>query len=391
MKRILCFLMCAVLCLTMLVSCGDDTPEGYELASDPERDGYYLYVPEGWTYSHANGLTTAYLSSLNTASVTAAYATLTEETLADYWVSTKARLAEDFGDLAVVKELGDPTTVGAGNYITYEVEYTGSYTGLRYRFHQYLILTGTALSDGLLVVTFTGADEENEISGLTDFSSSWENVKGMMEHFKLASGKQAPAADLGVADENAPDGYKRANRFEYLGMDVFVPEAWRVTLSDGFIGVEIAEGATLGVTNLNLSAGVGGTRTSLQERMEHYGLTYDNGQYFTLIDYWNLLCKEYADYYAEGSFQVLEAPTLKAEGENEKTPATKLGSSTYYAFTFAGVKYGVEYRVTLLVYRETDTQEAFRIMTYTTAADTDGTLHAQYLPDVLAVLERVTY
>lgn len=389
MKRFLYVAACLVLCLVMLCACGDDTPKGYELASDPERDGYYLYVPDGWSFSHADGVTTAYLSSLNTANVTAAYVDTDAASVADYWVTCKARLSEDFADFDPVKDVGDHTNVGEGSYIAYEVEYTGSHAGLKYRFHQYFVLCGTLPRDGLLVITYTGADEKNEISGLTDFSATWDSVKGMMQHLRFGTGVQAPTEDLGLADEAAPEGFKRANRFEYLGMDVYVPEAWRVTLSDGYIGVQIEEGATLGVTNLNLSAGVGGTRTSLDERMEHYGLTYDNGQYFTLVDYWNLLKKEYADYYADGTFQVMSEPALK--GEEGTSPAEQLGESTYYAFSFVGVKYGVNYRVTLFVYRETGTQDTFRTMTYTTYGENAGALHTRYLDTVKRVLEEITY
>ncbi len=397
MKRKLCGLLaCLMICLLCFTACGDDeTPEGYELACDPDVTGYCLYVPQGWNYDYAGGVTTAYLSSLNTANLTVAYAVDPEtDSIADYWVACEEELREDFADYQLITPPTD-YRIGGGMpgktpYAGYYVEYRGSFGTLTYRFRQYFVLLGEALTDGLCVLTYTAADTSTVEGETDDFTNSVDEVQDIVSFFRLTSRPGAVTTDQAVLDDkNAPDGWKRANRFEYLGMDVYVPKAWAVQLSDGYISITPGKGAGIGIYNVNLTTSVGGDRNTLTERMEYYGLEYhDSEKGFTLIDYWELLKKEYEDYFADGTFRVLsEEPVW--EGDN-KTEPNKVGDTSYYAFTFSGEKYGESYRVTLYIFRETnDRKNVFRTLLYTTE-NTDSA-HEAYASLVIDVLEQVRY
>ena len=60
------------LSLISLTSCGDDkdeTPEGMQLVYGGKNAGYYFYAPEEWTVSNIGAIKSAYVSRLDTTSV----------------------------------------------------------------------------------------------------------------------------------------------------------------------------------------------------------------------------------------------------------------------------------------------------------------------------------
>lgn len=75
MKRIICLLLAAVILLTgvaALSSCNKDNglPEGMRLLRGGPEYGYNLYAPEGWTVSNRGEIACAYVSKLDTTSIT---------------------------------------------------------------------------------------------------------------------------------------------------------------------------------------------------------------------------------------------------------------------------------------------------------------------------------
>ncbi len=384
MKKLCLILVCLLVLPCLLTACGSDAPEGHILVSDPEKDGFSLYIPKEWNYNTSSGILTAYPSSLSTANLTVAYVESQEPTLSDYWAGQEVILKGDFADFAMVE--GYPTEEIVADRVAYVYEYTATYIAAKYHIRQYLILLGDTPSQGMYVVTYTASSEKSDYTGSVDYESSLGQVETMMEHFTIAGTPKGEHTDLSVEDANAPDGMKRANRFAYLGMDVYVPEAWHVYLSDGFIAAKTADGkGNVSISNIDLTGSAAGTN-SLMNRFEHYEITLTNEEGVTLIDYWNLLKAEYADYF--DTFTVLTEPKLEAGENEEKTLPTVAGESSYYVFSFQGEKYGKTYVITQYMFRETSSRTGmFRSLTYTTVGDEDH-IHGD---EIARVLSEVKY
>ena len=386
MKRISILLVCLLMLPLVLTACGNgDAPEGHILASNPEKDGFSLYIPKEWNYNTTSGILSAYPSSISTANLTVAYLTSDEPTVADYWAGQEGPLKEDFADFAVAE--GYPTEKVVADRIAYVYEYTGTYIAVEYRIRQYLVLLGNAPKDGMYVITYTASNEKSVATGNVDFESSLEQVETLIGHFKVNGTPTGEKPDLGVMDENTPEGMKRANQFAYLGMNVYVPKEWHVYLSDGYIAATTADGkGNVGISNIDLTGSAAGSN-NLSGRFEHYGIEPINPQGTTLIDYWNLLKAEYNDYFE--NFTVLSEPVWEDDEALgiKKTPPTEAGESSYYVFSFSGTKYGKTYVVTQYLFRETSKQGMFRSLTYTTV----GQENHIHLKDMEHVLEEVTY
>ena len=388
MKKRLCLVLACLMLLTLgLTACNEDgVPDGYKLASDPQKDGFSLYIPEAWNYNTTGGVLSAYPSSISTANVTVTYLTSPQPTLSDYWVEQEAILKGDFSDFALVNDQ-QPGGKEINGYYAYIYEYTLSYIAVQYRVRQYIIPVEETAENGLkmYVLTYTASNEKSDYTGSVDFESSLAQLEELVGYFKIDGVPGIGGADLSVKDdENAPEGMKRANQFAYLGMNVYVPNTWYVYLSDGFIAATTADGkGEVNISNIDLTGSAAGSN-NLAGRFEHYGIELMNPQGTTLIDYWNLLKAEYNDYF--DNFTVLSEPVWEEDLEAgvEKTPPTVAGESSYYVFTFAGEKYGTTYVVTQYFFRETSSRTGlFRNLTYTTVG-AENHIHGEEIAKVLA-------
>lgn len=384
MRKICLILVCLLALPFVLTSCGSDTPDGHMLVSDPEKDGFSLYIPEEWNYNASSGVLTAYPSSLSSANLTVAYLESEEATIAEYWAAQEVILKGDFPDFALVENY--PTLENVAGRSAYVYEYTATYIAVKYHIRQYLIPLGTSPSEGMYVVTYTASSEQSAYTGSVDFESSLEQVKTLMGYFAITGKPGGETLDMAVADENAPEGMKRANLVAYLGMDVYVPTAWQVYLSDGFIAAETGDGkGNVSISNIDFTGSAAGAN-SLMNRFDHYGITLVDERGVTLIDYWNLLKAEYSEYF--DNFTVLSEPDLNVGEEEQKTPPIVAGESSYYAFTFTGEKYGQTYCITQYMFRETSSRTGlFRALTYTTIG-AENHIHGE---EIVKVISEVKY
>ena len=116
MMRKLRFCLCVltlVLACVLLASCGSDdgAPKGFYLASEPETDGFYLYVPDEWSKQRASGVVTAYLSDLSTANISASYVTTDKTDMGAYWAASEEELRRDFTDYTLDETCPEETVV----------------------------------------------------------------------------------------------------------------------------------------------------------------------------------------------------------------------------------------------------------------------------------------
>lgn len=350
-----------LLACALLASCGSDdgAPEGFYLVSDPEADGYYFYVPDEWSNQRASGVVTAYLSDLSTANIGVAYVTTDKTDMAAYWDTSEEELRREFTDYALAEEM--PETLTVADRPAYLYRYDGTYAGVRYGFHQYFVLVGDDPSAGMYVITYTASKDANPRTGTVDYDKTNAIAAAVAQGFRLYADRPAARPDLGTKDETTPEGMKKANRFDHFGLDFYVPDAWRVDLSDGFIGAVTEDGASVGLNKISYSAAV--------KKLDEYGTGVSEGG-FTQSDYWKLLRAEYDDYFDEGTFTVTEEPDWEDEEGKAGAVTPEGGACTYRSFTFTGQRGDKTYRVTLYLLWQTGKGRDLYLLTYTATPDT---------------------
>lgn len=368
--RKFCYTFVTVLLCTaclLLVSCGskDGAPKGFYLASDPEADGFCLYVPDEWSNRRGSGVVTAYLSNLSTANISASYVTTHETDMSAFWSASEAELREDFADYAL--DASCPETLAVSDRPAYLYRYEGTYAGVHYGFHQYFVLTGDDPSQGMYVITYTASKDPNSRTGTVDYDKTVANAAAVATNFKIVADRPQSRPDLGIADETAPEGMKKANRFSRFGLDFYVPDAWRVDVSDGFIGVVAGDGASVGLYRISYDA--------TSKKLDYYQTgTSENG--FTQPDWWNLLKAEYRDFFNDdsnnGSFTVTEEPDWDDQAGQAGAVTPDGGSCTYRFFSFTGKRGEQTYQVTMYLLWETGKGKNPYLLTYMATPETYG-------------------
>jgi hypothetical protein len=183
MKRIIALTLALIFVAFALISCSavnPDAPIGMQLASDPEINKYYFYVPEGWTVDMSTGITSAYVSSVDHSSVNVAYGVPSESTLAEFWENRKSHFYSVFDNFTVIEE---GVSMEIDGHSTARYNYTAEYEGVEYQFLQYLIIRGSYV----YIITYTAENVKNEALGFVPFERNLEYVNKIIEEFKFKS------------------------------------------------------------------------------------------------------------------------------------------------------------------------------------------------------------
>ena len=367
----------SVACL-LLTACGskDGAPKGFYLASDPEQDGFCLYVPDEWSNQRGSGTVTAYLSDLSTANISVSHVQTDMTDMEAYWSASEEELRRDFPDYARAPET--PETLTVSDRPAYLYRYEGTYAGVHYGFHQYFILVGDTPAAGMYVITYTASMDANTRTGTVDYDKTVAIAAAVAQNFRICADKPAQRPDLGTKDETTPAGMKKATLFTRFGLDFYVPDAWRVDLSDGFVGAVTGDGASVGLHKISYDAAV--------KKLDHYGTGVSESG-FTQSDYWNLLKAEYEDYFDDGAFEVLEEPDWKDEEGKAGAVTPDGGECTYRSFTVTGRRGDKIYRVTLYLLWQTGKGKEPFLLTYTATPD----IYEVHIADVERMLREIRF
>ncbi len=373
MAKQLSLLALVLLLLGCLISCGGDTydaPDGFYVASDPTKDGCYFVVPEGWTYTATSGVMTANVSNLNSANMSVAFLTPDAESVSEWWTETESDFATICDPDSYV--FGKVSETRVDGRVAYLYEYECAYEGKGYRFMQYIVLLGEGMESGVCVLTITASTEEN-ISGSNDFEDHYKTFLAMVDYFRFGESLPVEGGDMADKEAEAPEGMKLASDPRLLGLSLYVPDAWVVNLTGGYVNASLPDGANIGVSAVDYQTAF--------EKMEYYGLTLHDEKGFSLYDYWNVIQAEYGAYFTD--FLVVEEPIT----EGTITPTTVVGETTYYRFIFTGSRGGVTYEMTLYVFRESNSfQNRFYTLLYTATEDV-APLHRGEVEGMLGEVE----
>lgn len=209
-SAVLCVL-CVLFCLTGCSSGNSNVPDGMKLAS---VDGapFCLYVPTAWTLNTDSGLSGAYYSMTQKATVSAnAYSDSDCDTVEDYWAKISAEYASEYKNFAEESGSvgGTASTLGDRNARKYA--FSADFDGEKYRVTQYI-----AKSDGMFYVLTYSAISDN-------YEEHLEEVDKMAQVFSF----EKNTVDVSDRTDGAPESMKIASsdKLEYV---LYVPQNWIV-------------------------------------------------------------------------------------------------------------------------------------------------------------------
>lgn len=284
-----------------LASCAEqsDTPDGYQLIAR-EGDSFRLYVPtQGWSPNTVGGVTGAFFSLEQNASVNVYVADDAGEMDVDeYWSYCNANFEKELDEYSYA---GKSENVVLGGQPAKKYVYSAKMSivdgGVKSD-KTFKFLTVLCRYDGEMYIFVYSAPEEYYDMHIEDVEGNADG-EGMIPYFKfaepyVAEGKEYPD------DVEVPDGMKLISTDE-LPYRFFVPENWMVNNGAEFSAAKFSDSDSSNV--------------SLQMYM-----TDDESQ--TVDDYFAELEKRYKEMFA--SYELESSEDIKMDGSDAKKYVYKI-------------------------------------------------------------------
>ena len=227
MKKIVSLLLILVLCLSLFACKKNDEnpiPEGMQSASDPSVLGFSLFVPEAWVVSSYGSIACAYVSNLDTSSVSLVRVELGEVSFENY---VKESLAKSKN---TVTYLEDGKSVNFGNAkraLSYV--YTYDYGEYPFTFMQVL----AEASDGAVYLFTYGASSGDKYEGESFYQTHLSEVTSIMEAVKLGEKTDYRAEE--IVYETDADGYKLVSDKSTAGFAFYIPPTFNAEIAIGIV------------------------------------------------------------------------------------------------------------------------------------------------------------
>lgn len=241
MKKLVAFMLTAVICILSLSGCNskkNDIPEGLQVGYESLEDGYIFYVPENWAIVNGGDIAAAKVSVINNTSVSFAKAEMPKNEIPLYFEES----LQDFP--AVIKEsmnilLRDKEcSFGNANGRAYKYVYTYKYEDHDYACMQILLTH----DDRFYIFTYTSYGDVNESS--STYAQYLESVQLAIDNFKFTEkGETSPSSY-----EKDADGYNLVSDPTLSGFSLYLPDGYEVIYSSGFVKAKISEGANLSLS-----------------------------------------------------------------------------------------------------------------------------------------------
>ena len=233
MKRIAIIISALLLCVILiptLVSCSkDDTPDGYQLIAC-EGDCFRLYVPKQWASNTSSGITSAYYSAVENASVSVTVADdAGDMTLSEYWEYCNEKYQTTFKNykpnektekVILGGQAGEKHVFTASMTVYDETE--GKNVTKTYKFMQIF-----AKYKGEMYV-FTYSAPEEKYSELLEVVEGNSSDEGIIPYFRFAEPYTSKDSEKKYSDKvTAPEGMKLAST-DKRPYRFFVPTSWKI-------------------------------------------------------------------------------------------------------------------------------------------------------------------
>ena len=243
MKKIIALLLALTAALLSLAGCSesDGTPSGMQKVRGSDALGYYLYVPKGWTIANQGDIAAAYVSAIDSTSVTLVEATMPEGTIAEYFEASKA----DFTfPINVTKENADYKLGNAeeAKQFIYDYEYSD------YKFRTMQIFA--KFGGRFYIFTFTSQLSMRSGSEQTYYDFHLENSLGSItDNIKFVSKK----GEISAPEYPESNGYLLVSDKALCGFDFFVTKDYSVDFADAMVSVSREDGSNITVSKATIS------------------------------------------------------------------------------------------------------------------------------------------
>ncbi len=251
MKKFIALIF-SILALTALVSCDkaeSDIPEGMQLVYGSESDGYFFYAPEEWSISNTDNIKAAYISKLNTTSVS--FAEVKFDTPGDKSQYFFEQYFNDhIYDLQKMKGFtlevnANAVKFGIGEFAaTKAVQYVYGYEYLEFQFKFMQILVEH--DSHFYIFTYAGQStaDEGEEPNYTKYLSVAQSV---IDNFRFVK-RSAAESDSLTDNPRDEDGYVLVSNKKLAHFDLYVPESFKPTASSAIVTVRHDDGSTISIS-----------------------------------------------------------------------------------------------------------------------------------------------
>lgn len=265
MKKLLSLLLVLVLCFS-LFACKDkdeEAPEGMKAVATNASLGFTFYVPEPWVDSSYGKIASAYVSALDTSSVSLVRVDLREVAFENY---VKESLTAS-KNVPTYLEEGKAVNVGnAKRALSYV--YTYNYGEYPYQFMQVLC----EATDGAYYLFTYGASAQDKTEGTTFYQSHLEEVASMLASVKF--GDKTDVVTEEVVYGVDADGYKLVSDEKTAGFAFYIPETFKAELSLGIVLACAEDNATVTVAEAT-STGVA-VKEYYENRLKELAVVYSD-------------------------------------------------------------------------------------------------------------------
>ena len=249
MKKIVALIIC-LMSLFVLVSCdgGDDLPDGMQLVFGGDDVGYYFFAPEEWLTSNVGDIKAAYISRVNTTSVSFTEVKFeTDGNRAEYFFDkyfdehlSELQKMEEF----TLKENGKAATFGMGEYAATKAKqyiYTYKYLGYEFSFMQILVQK----DERFFIFTYSAQNTAEE--GVTpNYEKYLEKAQSVIENFRF-TGTSTPTEETTEYERDA-DGYILISDNKLSGFDFYVPDSFKPDYSSAVVSASHSDGSNVNIT-----------------------------------------------------------------------------------------------------------------------------------------------
>lgn len=237
-RKIISLLLIFALALSLASCSGEEAaPEGMKAASDATRVGYKLYVPEEWTVSNLEGITAAYVSTLDSSSVSLVEAELPEGTFSEYFEESRKDFPTEPRDVKSEEALFG----NAHEAVKYTYNY--EYSNHTFGFMQVFIRFG----ERFFIFTYA-ALLENKTDEKSYYAYHLEDVQAIMDNAFFTTAE----TDTDKPVYDSEDGYMLVSDKALSGFSLYLPDSYSVTVSSGIVAADSTRGATVTVMKMTI-------------------------------------------------------------------------------------------------------------------------------------------
>lgn len=253
MKRIF-FALITFALLFCLASCtGDGAPEGMQMVNDSADEGYCFYVPEEWVVANTGKVKAAYVSNLDTTSVTFTEispesfkkdADVTDEVyfFEKYFDDSKAEFPKDT-EYTLIE---DNSIFGANDAKPDRAKkYTYKYI---YANHEFGFMQIFLMHGGRFYIFTYSALLEKKTDDMTHYDYFLEKLGTVIDNFKFTEKK-----DTGTAAkeyERDSDGYILASEKKLAGFELYIPDSYSVDYASAIVSATKKDGTNITMTKV---------------------------------------------------------------------------------------------------------------------------------------------